>query len=242
MYDSTDPYGQLQQLFHDCYGGLKKPLHRSSKIPAIFANYVWDPESHQRYRTHVEGSLNEIFFGTTIQVLLETDILLGEAPNLHLTASSIFDDACGIDYFLSLPTGELLGGLDVKCSPSQHIKPPNSISAMKTLNKRSFEGIFWIVEVGSTTHELRIFDYMQLLRDFMAEGYDLTPVTPENFIRGELSNGRQKAALGGIKQTLGYYVDNRELPYSFRNGLEYLYNTVDWHIKNTGNIDYGGLY
>lgn len=241
MYEGNDPYVKLMQLIYDCYGCLKHPEHKPSKIPAIFANYVWDPESHKRYKTHVEGTLNEIFFGTTLEILLATNVRLGEVSDYHIEPSSMYEDACGVDYFLSLATGELIGGFDVKCSPSSRIKSPNSISSAREFNYRSLDGLFWIVEVGATPHELGIFDYMQLLRDFMTEGYDLSPVTPENFIRGELSNGRRKAALGGIKQTLGYYIYNYNLPYSFRNGLEYLYNTVDWHIKNTGNVDYGGL-
>ena len=242
MSEEPNPYVQLQQLFYDCYGCVKHPEHKPSKIPTIFANYVWDPESHKRYKTHVEGSLNEIFFGTSLEILLATDAQLGEESRIRLEASSMYEDTCGVDYFLFLATGELIGGLDVKCSPSSRIKSPNSISSARDFNYRSLEGVFWIVEVGATPQELGVFDYIQLLRDFMTEGYDLSPVTPENFIRGELSNGRRKAALGGIKQTLGYYVDNFNLPYSFRNGLEYLYNTVDWHIRNTGNVDYGGLY
>ena len=242
MSEEFDPYVQLQQLFYDCYGCVKRPYERPSKIPKIFADYVWDPDLHKRSREHVIGSLNEVIFGVTLETLLSANALFGQEQGLHLSASNIHDDACGVDYFLSLPTGELIGGLDVKCSPCSRIKAPNSISSAKSYNRRALEGIFWIVEVGATPHDLGVFDYMQLLRDFMTEGYDLSPVTPENFIRGELSNGRRKAALGGIKQTLGYYVDNFNLPYSFRNGLEYLYNTVDWHIKNTGNVDYGGLY
>ncbi len=242
MYEGVNSYGQLTQLFYDCYGCLKTPMQGHSKIPKIMADYVWDPDRNRRSREHVLGSLNEVFFGTVIAILLETDALRGEELDLRLEASGIHDDACGVDYFLSLPTGELIGGLDVKCSPTRRVKTPNSTSATRSFNTKSLEGEFYIVEVGATPYELHIFDYMQLLRDLMVGGYDLSPVTPENYLREELSNGRLKAALGGIKGTLGYYIDDYNLPFSFRNGLGALDDATNWHIGNTGSIDYGGLY
>lgn len=244
MDTTPEVYTLLETIFNDCYGHLKRPLGRRSKVSRIITDYVLDPKSNRRAEGHVVGSLNEVFFGTLLDILLTTDALLTDntAP-VSLQPSNLHEDSCGVDYFLRvLPTNELIGGLDVKCSPTARIKTPNNLCAMHDLNRLTLGGPFMIVEVGSDPHALGIFDYMQLLRDFMLEGFDPSIVTPENFIRGELSNGRQICALGGVKETLGHYIEDRNLSQSFRYGLGCLYDTVDWHIANTGNIDYGGLY